>query len=321
MRLLSRYAIAAGASLIVTAGLAARQKPEAPANELDRLMAQALKRRDVDRKVLNDYVLDELQTIDVFGPGRTRLYRMRREYMWYARDGVYVRSPLRVDGVAIAEDERRRYEAGWIQRVQRREKREAERRARKNQAETPEPQIAVDPPPSSASPLHEPGFVSAAYFLEFQFEPGNYYLAGRERLEDQDVLRIEYYPARLFDSGPEDGGVRGGRDEPKDAQVARKMNKTSLVTLWVDPTARRIVKYTFDNVWLDFLPAAWLMRVDALKASMVMGQPFKGVWLPRAITIHVGATLANGSYEATYSQEFSDYRQADVKTNIRIPKP
>ena len=32
------------------------------------------------------------------------------------------------------------------------------------------------------------------------------------------------------------------------------MNKTALITLWVDPAEHQIVKYTFDNVWLDFLP-------------------------------------------------------------------
>ena len=64
------------------------------------------------------------------------------------------------------------------------------------------------------------------------------------------------------------------------------MNKTALITLWVDPAEHQIVKYTFDNVWLDFLPGAWLVRVDDLRASMTMGQPFAGIWLPRTINIH-----------------------------------
>ena len=63
------------------------------------------------------------------------------------------------------------------------------------------------------------------------------------------------------------------------------MNKTALVTLWVDPATAQIVKYTFQNVWLDFLPAAWLVRVDDLRASMEMEQPFPGVWLPRGIAV------------------------------------
>src|SRR5574339_282407 len=98
------------------------------------------------------------------------------------------------------------------------------------------------------------------------------------------------------------------------------MNKTALVTLWVDPAEYQIVKYTFDNVWLDFLPGAWLVRVDDIRASMTMGQPFPGVWLPRDINIHAGVTLANGSFEAGYGRVFDQYREAQVKTTIRVPK-
>ena len=98
------------------------------------------------------------------------------------------------------------------------------------------------------------------------------------------------------------------------------MNKTALVTLWVDPTIHQIVKYTFDNVWLDFLPGAWLVRVDSMRASMTMFQPFEGVWLPRGIDISAAVTLATGSFGASYARRFSDYRQADVKSRIRIPK-
>ena len=51
-----------------------------------------------------------------------------------------------------------------------------------------------------------------------------------------------------------------------------------------------------------------------------MGQPFPGVWLPREMNIHAGVTMAMGSLEAAYARRFSDYKQADVKTRIRIPK-
>ena len=98
------------------------------------------------------------------------------------------------------------------------------------------------------------------------------------------------------------------------------MNKTALVTLWVDPAEHQIVKYTFDNVWMDFLPAGWLVKVDDIRASMTMGQPFPGIWLPREMNIHAGVTMAMGSLEAAYARRFSDYKQADVKTLIRIPK-
>jgi hypothetical protein len=113
---------------------------------------------------------------------------------------------------------------------------------------------------------------------------------------------------------------RADRDQQIEQDIDRKMNKTALVTLWVDPAEHQIVKYTFDNVWLDFLPGAWLVRIDDLRASMTMGQPFPGVWLPRDINIHAGLTLASGSFEAGYARSFSEYREADVKTKITIPK-
>ena len=94
------------------------------------------------------------------------------------------------------------------------------------------------------------------------------------------------------------------------------MNKTALVTLWVDPAEHQIVKYTFDNVWMDFLPGAWLVRVDDIRASMTMGQPFPGVWLPREMNIHAGVSLANGSFEAGYARKFAEYKLADVKSII-----
>ena len=169
----------------------------------------------------------------------------------------------------------------------------------------------------------EPRFVSEAYFMDFKFEPGNYYLAGREKLEGHDVLRIEYYPTHLFNESDDEKRpkeMKKKRDERQEEDIDRKMNKTALVTLWVDPAEHQIVKYTFDNVWLDFLPGAWLVRVDDIRASMTMGQPFAGVWLPRTMNIHAGLTLATGSFEAGYDRSFTNYREAEVTTTIKVPK-
>ena len=88
--------------------------------------------------------------------------------------------------------------------------------------------------------------------------------------------------------------MKKNRDDRAEQEIDRKMNKTALITLWVDPAEHQIVKYTFDNVWLDFLPGAWLVRVDDLRASMTMGQPFDGIWLPRTINIYGGFMLATG---------------------------
>ena len=155
----------------------------------------------------------------------------------------------------------------------------------------------------AASPT-EPRFVSEAYFMDFKFEPGNYYLAGRETARRARTSSASSTTRPISSTTTTTRRRREARDRKKPAKdrttkeqeqdIERKMNKTALVTLWVDPAEHQIVKYTFDNVWMDFLPGAWLVRVDDIRASMTMGQPFPGVWLPRTMNIHAGLTLAAG---------------------------
>ncbi len=306
--------------LITFPAASARAQP----SDLDAFMEKVLARRDVNRAALKQYILDESEAFAVLGPGGWPLRRIKREFTWYARDGMHVRSPLRFDGVPVDEAARRKYEEDWIRRDRARAERRAERRAAKPPSTTTSP----SPPQTSGDAdlqvggSAEPRFVSEAYFMDFKFEPGNYYLAGREQLEGHEVLRIEHYPSNLFNESDDEKQpkeMKGKGDDAGGRDIDRKMNKTALVTLWVDPREHQIVKYTFDNVWLDFLPGAWLVRVDDIRASMTMGQPFAGVWLPRAITIKAGVTLAAGSFEASYDRAFSNYREAEVKTIIKVP--
>jgi hypothetical protein len=294
-------------------------------------MLRALARREASWNLLRQYVLDEREQFDFRDPSGAPIFGERREYTWYIRDGFFVRSPTRANGVAIGEEERRKYEDDWIAREKRREY----RRAAKDGPPTP----AEAPPPD---PEHvgnflrqtiEPRFISAAYFMDFKFEPGNYALVGRESIEGRDVLRIEYYPRKLFtdddeheehaDHATERGKDEGGKNKRrKDREgegdaINRRMNKVALITLWVDPTSAQIIRYTFDNVGLDFLPGRWLVRVDELKASMEMGLPFPDVWLPRRIQFRAAITLATGTYPATFDVEYRDYRLADVTTRIK----
>src|SRR5688500_17513230 len=322
----------------------AKARP-APTNELDIFMEKVLARREVNRKTLDQYILDEVEQFEILGPGRWPLYRTKRDYTWYVRDGMHVRSPVRFNGVKVGDEARERYEARWI----RRERERRERKAKKEEGkEEKSSDITIGPDGVAVNvggnPVPtEPRFVSEAYFMDFKFEAGNYYLAGREKLEGQDVLKIEYYPTTMFGDSDERKGAgqeakgKQPQDQKNDRQssaearaqrrekdveqdIERRMNKTALITLWVDPTIHQIVKYTFDNVWLDFLPAGWLVKIDDIRASMTMGQPFPGVWLPRELNIHSGITLANGSFEGGYGRKFAEYRLAEVATKMRVPK-
>src|SRR5262245_15845005 len=108
--------------LMMTPWLEARQ---APPKDLDMLMEKVLMRRKVNQEVLKDYVLNDVEQFDAIGPGEYTLFRGKQEYVWYVRDGIHVRSPVRKDGVTIGKSERKEYEDKWIKDEQERAKKKA----------------------------------------------------------------------------------------------------------------------------------------------------------------------------------------------------
>ena len=195
-------------AVLATPASAQPQPKTAPSSELDVFMERVLERREIDRKVLSDYILDEKEEFEILGPGRFRLHRTSREYTWIVKEEMHVRSPLRYDGVAVPDEERIRYEENWLRREKRRQERKA--KGEKEDAEVVVSGSGVDV--SGTAVPTEPRFVSEAYFMDFKFEPGNYYLAGREQFEGQEVVRIEYYPTKLF----------GGKDDEKTPREMRR---------------------------------------------------------------------------------------------------
>jgi hypothetical protein len=306
-----RFVLAAG---LVAASVAPRAQTAAPApaTDLDAFMSRVLERRDDNWKKLQQYVLEERETFQLIGPGATPLYGVRRESTWFPRDGRFIKSPLRINGVTIGEEDRRKAEETWLKREDEREKRRAER----EKGAKPEQEAA------SATPLTEdgvrqalePGFISAAYFMRFKFDPGHYALAGRDQFEGRNVLKIEYYPSKLFD----EGRTRPNKElRKRNAEIQAKMNKGALVTLWIDPAEHQILKYDFENVDLDFLPGRWLVHLDGMNAAMEMGQPFPSVWLPRSLRIGIDLTLATGEVDGRYAVDYYDYKLATVATKVR----
>jgi len=305
-----RTCLLLGTSLVV-ASLGALFAQSAP-TDLDAFMSRVLERRDENWKKLQQYVLEERETFQLIGPGATRLYGIRRESAWFPRDGVFIKSPLRANGVAIGDAERRKAEEAWVTREEQREKRRAERATREGAAA--ESGRTAPLTEDGVRQALEPGFVSAAYFLKFKFDPGQYALAGRESIEGREAFRIEYYPTKLFT----EGRTRPNKEVRKrDQDVENKMNKVALVTLWVDPSEHQILKYEFHNLDLDFLPGRSLVRIDGMNASMAMGQPFPSVWLPQALRIGFDLRLAIGEVDGRYAVDYHDYKLATVSTRVR----
>ena len=434
-------------------------------NEIDLFMERVLDNRDASWRRAGDFILRETESFEFDAPLGIPLAGFRREYEWYVRDDMVVRSPVRFDGVDIDEETRQDYEAEWLQERQRRRGRFGGRRRTVSRRDTEdnitiaierlwggevsEPllqRIAADAelidddeaaitlntgaileelggvdavgfgaavartrdlfvmleadrltatevgralrrPLASlvdrlelagvddldefvelaelgdrfeidarnlgpyllraarqlearghddpAATLDEyrsrlvertaearttpdadedvlldtarlqPRFISESYFMEFTFEPGNYYFVGRETLAGREVVKIEHYPTDLFEPAADSG-------DAQDARIDRGFNKTSLITLWIDPAAHQIVKYTFENIGLNFLPGRWLLRVDDIGASMEMGQPIGDVWLPRRVTVFGRITTALGELDLAFTRDYSDYREAET---------
>jgi hypothetical protein len=329
------FGIFAAAALCCAGVMASPSAWTSPAaqSDLDALMKKVLAQRDENWKKLQQYILDEREQIEVHGSGRVPVWGDRRDYSWFIKDGYFVRSPLKVNGVSVSEDDRRKAEDEYLHRIKEREKRREQGQGQGGSVSVGSGGVTVehaDPADqnfdSFIKQARQPEFIESAYFLRFKFEEGKYAFVGKEKFEGQDVLKIEYYPTRLF-SHEQD--VKTKKEEKKtktreddlDATIEKMMNKVSLVTIWVEPKANQIVKYTFDNVNFDFLPAAWLLRVSDLKASMTMSQAFTDVWLPRDVDMYFAAMLAVGAFDVRYHIDYHDYRQATTSGRIRRGGP
>ena len=250
-----------------------------------------------------------------------------RSYTWFLRDGLFVRSPLRVNGTPVAESDRVSYEQAFLARAQERETRAAVPPG------TETPGAAGTGLDNAIRQTRQPQFISSAYFLRFRFDEGRYAFVGRERLEGREVLRIEYYPEKLFtpESRRERREARDDRDSARrpprqrrdteavrslDTELQRLMNKSSKVTLWIEPAAHQILKYTFDDLGWNFFPGQWLAQMDGVTATMEMGEAFPDGWLPRRVDMRVGMLMALGRVELRYGLTYDSYRQADVQSEI-----
>src|SRR5690349_19363978 len=87
---------------LATAPSAFESVPSAAQSDLDAFMEKVLARRDDNWKKLQQYVLEEKEAFDLTGPGRFPLWGMRREYTWFIRDGIFVRSPVSANGVKLS---------------------------------------------------------------------------------------------------------------------------------------------------------------------------------------------------------------------------
>ena len=308
-------------------------------SELDTLMSQVLDHRDENWKKLQQYTLSEKETLQITALAVFRLFGYEREYLWFPREGFFIRSPVKADGVAIDEDKRRHEEDQWLKNARNAEKQRKEReskRVKAGAAAEGDVPVALSAVPGDLaltgavddiiSQTFEPGFIRSANFMQFKFDAGSYALAGREKMLERDVLKIECYPKRLFrDDNPKkapceerrESNDKCNKEEQFERDIELKMNKVSLVTLWVDPAEKQILKFEFRFQDLDFLPGRTLIRFESARSTMEMSEPFANVWLPSSVGMRFRLGSAVGPLEARYDVKYRDYRLPEVTGRVK----
>ena len=346
-----RVRVNVSAAVVAVCVLAASVFPSATLlaqTDLDAFMKKVIARRDDNWKKLQQYILNERDVVELLGPGQVPIFGQKAEYTWFQRDGFFVKSPTKADGVTVSDADRQKAEERYLRMEKERDRRERERAARgggsggtsvsigsngvdiRSEGGNGDQAVTGD---ALIAQTRDPQFISSAYFLRFKFEEGKYALVGREKIDGTDTLKVEYYPAKLFSNNTDRNSRRIDRgeklrDDHRESQaIEQAANKVSMVTLWVEPKANQIVKYTFDNVNLDFLPVAWLARVDELTASMQMSQPFaltapagdpaREVWLPKDINMRLSLMSALGQFGMRFRAEYFDYKLAETSSRIK----
>src|SRR5262252_4854129 len=164
-------------------------------SDLDDFMKKVVAQRDENWKKLQQYILDEKEQVEVRGPSKAPIWGDKREYSWFIKEGFFIRSPTKVNGVAVPEVDRRKAEDEYLSRAKERDKRRARGETQGGSVSVGSNGVTVEPgdpqaPESLDSLLKQsrrPEFVESAYFLRFKFEEGKYALVGKEKFEGQDV--------------------------------------------------------------------------------------------------------------------------------------
>lgn len=292
-------------------------------DDIDAFMHKVLERRATNRDDLHKYTLRDREALEVTGPGGLSIESYHGEFIWYVREGYMIRSPHKLNGAAVGDAEREHAEQQFLARAKRREKRRAEKRERRDARAAEKEAAEVDAADAQFADSSE-----REYFLGFPFEAGNYYLAGREQLDGLDVVRIEYYPEKLFEDDVADDERDGesgqaAKEDAEDLVWERRFAKTSRVTLWVLPEAHQIIKVRFETEGFDFLPLSWLFHVDEVGGEMTMHRPFddRDVWLPQKVTVSGNVAMATGAYAMAYELLYYDYKETEIGAKVRFLLP
>ena len=93
-----------GVLLTITSTLVPVSGQQAP-NEIDEFMEKVLERREINWEETQTYLFHEREVIQIQGRDIPPIAGFDREFVWIARQGELLRSPVKVDGVKVSQKE------------------------------------------------------------------------------------------------------------------------------------------------------------------------------------------------------------------------
>jgi hypothetical protein len=253
-------------------------KKKFTSKQLNDLMAQVLKKCEIDMQNLSNYIFNETEIYDVSGDLKQNAKSFRREFVWVVRDGYFVRSPLSYDGKEVTEDEKVNGEKDYIQYQKRQKK-------WKNSIDqfvdffryTIKSIIQNSWGPllnSKLVPLEEMSYQDS--YLEFK--PKKFQYMGEVQYEGKTLIQVRTEYGEIWQK----------------------------VVMLIDPDEGQLIKLTnYRDVGI------W----GTVESTMAMHKPFGDVWLPKRFSHNRIATVAIKAI-TSYSREFHSFRRSEVKARF-----
>ena len=243
--------------LALTPGLGADSCPNCRARCLHGAGALAARRELEEGSAVHP---GRAREVEFRGPGEMLLWGAKREYMWYPRDGFFVRSPVRFNGVAISESERETYEQNFLKADQK-PGRARERRRKRDRWHRRRGAIGY-PEPHSANPRAAVRVIGVSAEIQIRRRAIRAGRSRDDRQADRPAYRILPDQALLGRPGnacrgeSESGGrtqVEGRRVRSRNA-AAHEQSFPGDDLGRTEPEANREIHVRQRRFWNFFLP-------------------------------------------------------------------
>ena len=155
--------------------------------------------------------------------------RGEREYAWYVRDGLHVRSPVRFDGVAVGDEERKKYEEEWAQRE--RERLESkDKKAKEADKKEEVPRNRSRPGLKARRPFQRRASCRKPTSWTSSSSRGTTISPAANNSTGSRCFASRYYPKHMFDDSEErqnekERATRKGREEDRQGERLRATHR------------------------------------------------------------------------------------------------